>query len=170
MAVMHAHLAQATGHIERVVKTLQNRLVKDLHPVGIAAVQPPISLCWRGFNSLLEIQPDSSEHVVCSIVEGHCLPVEVGHQMFVLGKQKRPLTNLPLKPPQKLIGETRRRIKIWIRPAREIGSVQNGPGVSNTEPAIGSKLSRRLSENDVEHAIKDGQACFAFCATAIRRG
>jgi hypothetical protein len=35
---MHAHRAQATGHIERVVKTLQNRLVKDLHPVGIATV------------------------------------------------------------------------------------------------------------------------------------
>lgn len=60
MAVIHAHSPQAKGRVERLFKTLQDRLVKDLRLAGIATIEAANQFveAWRpGYNRRFAVQP-----------------------------------------------------------------------------------------------------------------
>ena len=60
VAVIHAHSPQAKGRVERLFKTLQDRLVKDLRLAGIATIEAANQFveAWRpGYNRRFAVQP-----------------------------------------------------------------------------------------------------------------
>jgi len=60
VAVIHAHSPQAEGRVERLFKTLQDRLVKDLRLAGIATIEAANQFveAWRpGYNRRFAVQP-----------------------------------------------------------------------------------------------------------------
>ena len=60
MTVIHAHSPQAKGRVERLFKTLQDRLVKDLRLAGIATIEAANQFLdtWRpGYNRRFAVPP-----------------------------------------------------------------------------------------------------------------
>jgi hypothetical protein len=62
-----------TARVAKSRKAIQRDFKVGPIGKGAKATWPPC------FNVLLKIPPDSSKYVVCSIVEGHGLPVERGY-------------------------------------------------------------------------------------------